>query len=141
MIDIYFQDPTEIPLPPEEVHIRELRVEPWIGGQRVKVYVELDAFQQPPNLTLSIRNTLGKVIAQIAVIESITRKIELNMHIRETEPVGEYTLLAVLYYELPAEEGQPETMEPRQPFVVDRKDLLFHIFTENGSEEDRKGKL
>ena len=40
-MDIFFQDPTDIPLPPEEVRIRELTAEPWPDGRRVRVYVEL----------------------------------------------------------------------------------------------------
>lgn len=140
-MDIYFKDPTEAPLPPEDVHIRELRAKPWSDGQRVKVLLELDAFQQPPNIALSIRNALEKDIAQITVIELITRKIELNMHIREADPGGKYTLLAVLYYELPAEEGQPDQPPGlRQPFVVDRKEMMFSIFPGSGPDDDGKGK-
>ena len=39
-MDIFFQDPGAIPLPPDDVKIVELRAEPWPDNRRVKVYLE-----------------------------------------------------------------------------------------------------
>ena len=57
-MDIFFQDPTEVPLPPNEVRIRALRAETYPDGQRVRVYLEVDPSQQRPSADLAIRDSL-----------------------------------------------------------------------------------
>jgi hypothetical protein len=52
-MDIFFADPSEVPLPPNEVRIRELNVEPWPDGNRLRVYLEVDPFQKRPNADLT----------------------------------------------------------------------------------------
>jgi hypothetical protein len=138
-MDIFFQESAEASLPPDEVRIRELHVEPWSDGQRVKVNVELDAFQQRPNLSLSIRNALGKEITEITIIEPITRKISVNMHLREVNPGEDYSLLAVLYYELPLEEQPDKQDEHPQMIVVDRKKVDFNLLTNGGLDPLQRG--
>ena len=40
-MDIFFADPDDIPLPPEEVKIRQLEARPYPEGQRVAVRFEI----------------------------------------------------------------------------------------------------
>jgi hypothetical protein len=44
-MDIFFHDPTDIPLPPAEVRIRQFKGEPWPDGRRVKLTLELTLFE------------------------------------------------------------------------------------------------
>ena len=89
-MDIFFQDPGDVPLPPEEVRVREFRAEPWMDGRRVRIILEVDPFQKRPNAGVSIVDTTGNEVAQASIIETIARKMEINLHLRHDEPAGEY---------------------------------------------------
>lgn len=134
-MDIFLHDPTEIPLPPEEVRICELRGEPWPDGQRVRVSLETDPFQKAPSITLTITDATGALLAETNVIESITRKIALTLHLRSAggEPAQPYRLTAMLFY-LPPLPAPDEAVDPEavaQPLVVDRRTIELHV----GSDE------
>jgi hypothetical protein len=128
-MDIFFQDPSEIPLPPEEVRILEMRANPYPDGQRVRIYLEVTPFQKRPNAEIAILDPRGEEVAQVSVIESMSRKMEFTMHLRKPELGSTYTLAARLFYTapLPPPPG-PEEPAPRQPiqlpeptFVDDRR--------------------
>lgn len=106
-MDIFFQDPSDIPLPPDEVRIRQLRAEPWPDGRRVRIYLEVDPFQKRPSAEVVITDSQGIVVAQASVIESMVRKMEFNMHLRQAQPSGRFTVSAVLFYSDPFPEPQP----------------------------------
>lgn len=128
-MDIFFEDPSEVPLPPEEVRIRELRAEPWPDGRRVKVYLEVDPFQKRPNLDVFIMDREEEVVADISLIETMTRKMEFTMHIRQKKS-GSYTLRVILYYTSPLPEAKPGEQVPMQmpeATEVDRKEITFSI--------------
>jgi hypothetical protein len=96
-MDIFFADPSEVPLPPAEVRIRALSVEPWPDGKRLRVTLEVDPFQKRPNADLTVFDNQGRELSSAYIIESMTRKMELVMHLRL--PVsGSCTLQAVLYF-------------------------------------------
>jgi hypothetical protein len=129
-MDLFFADPNEIPLPPEEVRLRELRVEPWPDGRRVKVSLEIEPFQKRPSADLVVSNAAGEEVAGANILETFSRKLEVNLHLREANPAGEYRLAVVLYYQkLDAygEEGGPEKLP--EPLVVDRRQITFAIPT------------
>ena len=58
-MDIFFRDPSEIPLPPDEVRIRVLHADPYPDGQRVRIHLEVDPFQRRPNADVRITNAPG----------------------------------------------------------------------------------
>jgi hypothetical protein len=127
-MDLFFTDLNEVPLPPEEVRLRDLRAEPWPNGRRVKVSLEIEPFQKRPSADLVIRNAAGEEVASANILETISRKLEINLHLREANPSGEYTLAVVLYYQkLDAygEEGGQDNLP--EPLVVDRKQVSFTI--------------
>lgn len=127
-MDIFFNDPNEIPLPPEEVRFKSLHAEPWPDGRRVRVTFEVDPFQKRPSADLIITNTAGNEVAHANILETITRKIEINMHLREDDPGGEYHLQAVLYYQhLPEANEESAPQAPPEPLVVDRAQAGFSI--------------
>jgi hypothetical protein len=127
-MDIFFQDPTETPLPPNEVRIRALRAEPLEDGQRVRVFLETDPFLRRPSADLTISDAAGNRYSRVSIIESMTRKIELTMHLRG-KAGGALRLEAELFYPaaLP-EAGQiidPELAEQKD--VIDRQTIEFDI--------------
>lgn len=126
-MDIFFQDPSEVPLPPEEVRIREIIAEPWPDGRRVHVTLEVDPFQQRPNAELVISNDKGEEVAQTSIVEALTRKMELNMHLSEPNPAGTYTLQILLYYEKKLQEDLDTEQESPAPDIVDQGAFEFYI--------------
>ena len=125
-MDIFFADPSEVPLPPNEVKIQSLTAEPWPDGQRVRVKLEVDPFQKRPSAEIEIKNQKDQTVASVTVIESMDRKMEFNMHLREIERGGTYRLLASLYYS-ESEETESDQVPPEKITEVDRKEISFEI--------------
>jgi hypothetical protein len=135
-MDMFFADPTEIPLPPDEVRIRELKADVYPDGRRVRVYLETDPFQRRPNADLFILDSQGNELSSTSVIESMLRKMEMTMHLRRAVS-GELTLEAVLFYAKIEEPGTPDasdqpvtSVEPPREIertVVDTARITFDI--------------
>ncbi|HJW89654.1 MAG TPA: hypothetical protein VJ436_03325 [Anaerolineales bacterium] len=133
-MDIFFRDPTEVPLPPEEVRIREFRAEPWPDNRRVRVYLEITPFQKRPNGELKLLDPQGEEVASVTIIETLDRKIEITMHLRGAQASGEYTATASVYYAEPEElTAHPDRANPTPvPFptrltVIDTAQAKFTI--------------
>jgi hypothetical protein len=103
-MDIFFADPSEVPLPPAEVRIRLLDVEPRPDGKRVRVSLEVDPFQKRPSVDLTLFDAHGRELSSAFIIESMTRMMELVMHLRSPAS-GLCTLQAVLYFSSLPEPG------------------------------------
>ncbi len=126
-MDIFFTDPNEIPLPPEEVRIRELTAEPWPDGQKVRVFLETDPTQKRPSAELTIIDPQGESISTISIVESMTRKIEVNMHIRSSPIAGDYTLAVSLYFDQIQSETEPEKIPQIDHLVTDSAQVTFQF--------------
>ena len=97
-------------LPPAEVRLLELRAEPWPDGRRVRVHAQITPFQQRPNLDLRIEDARGEEVAAATLIELITTKLVVTLHIRSAQVEGRYTLFGRLSY--PELESVDETSHP-----------------------------
>ena len=129
-MDIFFQDPTEVPLPPAEVRIRALTAEPWPDGKRVHVYFEVDPFQKRPNAEIVIFDGNHEEKARLNVIETMDRKMEFTMHLRGANTRGSYAVTAVLYYNPEVTEDEPgegQEVPPEEPLIIDRAITNFDI--------------
>jgi hypothetical protein len=129
-LDIFFQDPTAIPLPPAEVRVKDLRAAPWQDNRRVGIYLEVTPFQRKPNAELAITNPSGQVVATASIIETIIPKMELTMHLRGPVASGEYTVsVSVFYVQAPqGEADDPASFtDPSRRQVVDTAQTVFHI--------------
>jgi hypothetical protein len=127
-MDIFFQDPTETPLPPGDVRIRQFTATPWPDGRRVRIYLEVDPFQKRPSAEVAISNEQGEVVAEVSIIESMIRKMEFNMHLRQATIFGKYVVEVKVYYEnttVNAEGAPAEDKEP--PQVVDQRKIEIEI--------------
>jgi len=126
-MDIFFQDPSEIPLPPDEVHIRDLKVTPGADNKRVKVAIEIEPFQIRPNIELVIVNSANENLSSVSIVECVTRKMDLTMHLSGDVTDGIYTLLATIYYfdrSLP--QADEELIIPER-MIIDTKEKNFHL--------------
>jgi hypothetical protein len=102
-------DPDQIPLPPENVRIRAVNVEPYPDGRRLRLEIELTPFQAPPNLEIWVENVNGERNAHTNIIGTMTPQMTLTMHLKGKNVVGAYRLWLLLSYE---EKGEIE----RRPF-------------------------
>jgi hypothetical protein len=123
-MEIFFQDPSEVPLPPDEVRIRSLRAEPYPDGRRVRIYVEVDPFQARPSVDLEISDAQGRQQATASIIESMARKMEIVMHLRDGQPGTQYHLAATLYFSQPNPQSGEEPQLPQRK-ETDRKEINF----------------
>ena len=108
-MDIFFDNPNDPPVPPEEMAIRSLTVNPYEDRRRVAVDFEITPFEQRPNMEIDLHNQEGNLVATFSVVEAIEHKMSFTLHLREEDPGGEYTLTMVVFYTdlsgLEAEEG------------------------------------
>jgi hypothetical protein len=131
-LDIFFQDPTAIPLPPDEVRVKDLRAAPWQDNRRVGIYLEVTPFQKRPNADITIHNPSGQVVATASIVETMITKMELTMHLRGAVDEGEYTISVSVFY-VPARQGEADDpasfTDPSRRQVVDTAQAVFHIPT------------
>lgn len=129
-MDIFFTDPTEVPLPPDEVRIRSLRAEPWPDGRRVRIYLEIDPFQLRPNAEIRVFDQDEEEVSSLNVVETMERKMEFTMHLRRGDPCGHFQVEALLFYSEPIDseaEAQAETAPAIRHKVIDRARASFSI--------------
>ena len=129
-MDIFFTDPDDIPLPPNEVRIRDLSAQPWPDKERVRVYLEVTPFQKHPNGEITITNQSGEEVASISFIETIDPKMEFTLHLRHGGTVGEFTVRATVSYpQQPDTEDEENNIpfEPRDNIIVDQAEVNFTI--------------
>jgi hypothetical protein len=136
-MDIFFQDPSQIPLPPEEVRIRIFRAVPWPDGRRVLVRLELTPFQKRPNGKIIIFDDQGEEVANISIIETIDPKMEFTIHLRSPKPGCQYTASSTLFYTEIEDAADPEAgagfeAKPLPPIpttvkVVDQAKTTFRL--------------
>jgi hypothetical protein len=120
-MNIFFQDPNDIPLPPEQVRIRSFRVEPRPDGRRVRIFLELTPFLKQPDGEIIVKDSQGVEVASLNFIETIVPKMEFTLHLRLAKPEGRFTASATIFYRGEPEEGKAE------PKVVDRAETFFQI--------------
>jgi len=128
-MDIFFSDPEDVPLPPDEVRIRKLEALPYPDGRRVRVLIELTPFQKFPSGEVTIRDHLNTPVATTSFIEAITPKLEMTLHLRSVETVGEYFLNLNLFYspEIDEEQQGDRPLMPSEKNVVDEKTVQFNV--------------
>jgi hypothetical protein len=125
-MEIFFNDPNEVRLPPEEVRLREMQVIPLPDGRRVRILLELTPFMKRPNVDISITGASGREAAHASILETMSRKLEFVLHLRETEPGSEYTLESMVYYQrLPESSNTSMEMVLPEPIIVDRQKATF----------------
>lgn len=127
-MDIFFQDPDEVRLPPEQVRILECRITPLPEGRRVKIFLELTPFMKRPNIEMTITNSSGKILAHSSILEIMLRKLEFIMHLSDSEPGSDNKLEALVYYQkLPEPSDTQMDLPLPDPMIVDQHSKFFMI--------------
>ncbi len=131
-MDIFFSDPNEHLLPPEEVRIRQLSVTPYPDKRRVAMKFEITPFEKRPNMEFELHNQEDLKVASFSVVEAIENKMEFTLHLREAEPGGSYTATMRVFYvdlsSLDDEDGPPINQAIHQSRqIVDTRQIQFDI--------------
>ena len=83
---------------PEETRIISMTAEPYEDGRRVRVNIEMSAFEQRPHLEFTLTDTEEKEISTASFVEPMQWKLEFTMHLRTQPADGPLDLRARLYY-------------------------------------------
>jgi len=139
-MDINFHDPSDIPLPPEEVRIRELRVEPLPDQRRVRIFIEITPFQQKPNLEIEILSESGREAASLSIIEAIDYKMQFTVHLKDETHSGDYIAsLDVYYFDQEQSTQDPELIPEGEihqlPELIKSVDQRQVTFTFHGQQD------
>lgn len=133
-MDIFLQDPSDIPLPPDEVRIRRFEADPWPDQRRVRVTLEVTPFQKRPNGEIKIFDPDGEEAALLTIVETVVPKMEFTVHLRGPSIRGEYTAKATLYYTEQQEQPERDQVGGKEilPYptginVVDQAEAKFKI--------------
>jgi hypothetical protein len=125
-MDIFFHDPNEIRLAPEEVRLNKVQVTPQPNGRQVKIYIELTPFMKRPNVEVTITAVSGKEAAHTTILETMLPKLEFTMHLRGPEPGKKYNLETTVYYQrMPEPSTVPMDIPLPEPMIVDRHKATF----------------
>ncbi len=87
----FFDDPDEVPRPPDEVRITEVRAEPLPDGRRVAVSISLTPFLEKPDLDVVILRD-GHEERTLSVIGAMQHEMQVTMHLPAVNPQGSYTV-------------------------------------------------
>lgn len=98
-MDIPFFEPEQMPQPRENIKVETLDAEAYPDGRRVRVTVKMTPFSERPSLVIEALNTVGDVLAQVDVLEAMTKQVSLTLHLRGPLPEPQATVRAQLYFE------------------------------------------
>ena len=125
-MDIFFQDPNIVRVPPEEVRLLDVKVTPQPKSGRVKIFIELTPFMKRPNINVSIINKANQEVAHTSILETMLPKMEFTMHLREAEQGSEYSADTWVYYQqIPGPSETGEEISLPDPMIVDRSKTTF----------------
>jgi hypothetical protein len=125
-MDIFFNDPNVVRLPPEEVRLLDMQITPQPESGRVKIHLELTPFQKRPDISVCITSLTGKEAARTTILETMLTKLELTIHLRGPEPGREYTAETTIYYQkLPQPSEDEVEIQLPEPMIVHHQKTTF----------------
>jgi hypothetical protein len=98
---------------PELIRFKEVRVEPWPDGLRVRVHVLLTPFNSHPNLEAAVFGEDDFELQRINIVETTDQRFVFTMHLRGAQIPGKFRLSIQIYLD-------PEN-------ILDQKTIYFEI--------------
>lgn len=96
----FYDDPSLVPKPKDEIRIEEVELVVYPDRFRVYVHVRVTAFLERPNMLITARAADGRVVSELNIIETMHHDMEFTMHLRGLkEPAGDYTMNFEVFYE------------------------------------------
>jgi hypothetical protein len=99
---------------PEETKIISLTAEPYEDGRRVRVNIEMSAFEKRPHLEFTLTDTENQEISTASFVEPMAWKLEFTLHLRTKPADGPLDLEARLFYP-DGPEAEPATVRFELP--------------------------
>lgn len=96
-MDFFFPEDNLNRATPEETKITTLTAQPYPDARRIRVNLEITPFQKRPYIEITLTDANNNEIAATSIVEPLSWKLELTMHIRG-QLNNPYTLNAKLYY-------------------------------------------
>ncbi len=96
-MDSFFPQEDLQRVPPEETRILSLDAGPYPDGERVRVQIHITPFQVRPHIELVLTDAKDSEVATASIVEPITPRLELTMHLRGAS-AGPFRLEARLFY-------------------------------------------
>lgn len=97
-MDIEFVDPSEAPLPPEQMSIRSVVIEPLPDRRRLAVRISITPFLVRPSIDLEVTDAKGVKVASSSIIEATDVEMSVTLHLRQPAGAQDYRLAARLHY-------------------------------------------
>jgi hypothetical protein len=121
-------DPSDTPLPPEEVRLTGFDAEPYPGGKRVTLKLSFTPFQKPPSVDIQVRNQNDIVVVDVNIIEAGQVETEITAHLPDKDSGGTYVARAEAYYlQLPPEDDLGDPPKPPSSLPVGSRQTTFSI--------------
>jgi hypothetical protein len=117
-MDSFNPDPDKEALPPDEVRIQNITLDPYPDGSRVRVYLELTPFLMKPHGEIQITDQSGRIVAETSFVEAVTPNFEMILHLRSFDPDGEYQGSITLFY---PQEVEDEVIDGRTLVYLEKK--------------------
>jgi hypothetical protein len=96
-MDSFFPQEDLQRVPPEETCITSLDATPYPDGDRVRVQIRITPFQVRPYIELALTDANGDEIATASIVEPLSPRLELTMHLRGAS-ASPFRLEARLFY-------------------------------------------
>jgi hypothetical protein len=127
-MDILFTGIEQTSLPPEDVRIQNIEVKPWSDGRRIGVVLQVDRCQTPLNLDISIMDKNGLITSTTSVVENLSPRIELTIHLRSVKHESEYQLDVTLFSSVIIEQKtSDQSQELITKKIIDKRQVWFKI--------------
>lgn len=96
-MDSFFPEEDLLRVPPENTRIVFLDATPYPDGDRVRVQMHITPFEQRPHIELKLTDANGEEVATASIVEPMTPRLELTMHLRGAS-ASPFRLEALLFY-------------------------------------------
>jgi hypothetical protein len=113
-MEFFFPEDNLQRTPPEETKIISLTAEPYEDGRRVRVNIEMSAFEKRPHLEFTLTDSEEQDISTASFVEPMQWKLEFTMHLRTKPADGPLDLEAKLFYP-DGPEAEPATVRFKLP--------------------------
>jgi hypothetical protein len=82
---------------PNETRIVALEAEPYPDRERIRVQIRMTPFEVRPHIELTLTGADGAEVASASVVEPLSHRLELTMHLRGAS-ASPFRLEARLFY-------------------------------------------